>query len=135
MRQKKDNKTKPEQRVNRRKTRDCWVYAKSSLIFTSWLCFFIALVMSYYAAPDTDYGVLRYYGIDVRQFWLTPVTGYLYILLWLSALASYLALMIDKYRSRRQSDNPYYSVLFLLTVNLIWLVYIFVETYNLSPNT
>ncbi len=83
--------------------------------------------MSYYAAPDKDYGVLRYYDIEIRQFWLTPLTGYLYILLWLSALGSYLALMTDKYRSRRRSDAPLGNLIFLLAVNLTWLVYILVK--------
>ena len=73
--------------------------------------------------------MLRYYGIEIRQFWLTPLTGYLYILLWVSALGSYLALMTDKYRRRRRSDNPNYSLVFLLTINLTWLVYILVKAH------
>jgi hypothetical protein len=84
--------------------------------------------MSYYAAPDKDYGLLRYYNVEIRQFWLTPLTGYLYILLWLSALGSYLALITDKYRSRRRNDNPHYHLIFLLAVNIYWLVYILVKT-------
>lgn len=116
-----------DRRQERRKTTDFWSYTKSTLVICSWLLFIIALIMSYYAAPDKDYGVLRYYDIEIRQFWLTPLTGYLYIMLWLSALGSYLALMVDKYRSRRRSDNPHYNLLFLLAINLIWLVYILVK--------
>ena len=80
--------------------------------------------MSFYAAPESNYGVLRYYGIEVREFWLTPLTGYLFILLWLSALGSYAALLIDKYRSRRRVDNPHYNLMLLLIINLIWLIVI-----------
>jgi ABC-type multidrug transport system permease subunit len=83
--------------------------------------------MSYYAAPDKDYGVLRYYDIEIRQFWLTPLTGYLYIMLWLSGLGSYLAMMVDKYRSRRRSDNAQYNLWFLLIINMAWLVYILIK--------
>ncbi|OUR83870.1 hypothetical protein A9Q75_04430 [Colwellia psychrerythraea] len=119
--------TKVKQKIDRRTAADFWSYAQITLVLLSWLLFIIALVMSYYAAPDKDYGVLRYYDIEIRQFWLTPLTGYLYILLWLSALGSYLALMTDKYRSRRRSDAPLGNLIFLLAVNLTWLVYILVK--------
>jgi len=111
-------------RVDRRKETDLWSYAKNITALLSWLAFFVALLMSFYAAPESNYGVLRYYGIEVRQFWLTPLTGYLYILLWLSALGSYAALLIDKYRSRRRVDSPHYNLMLLLIINLIWLIVI-----------
>ncbi|MBU2894780.1 hypothetical protein KO495_15820 [Colwellia sp. D2M02] len=118
--------------VERRKNIDTWVYGKILLALVSWILFLVALIMSYYAAPESNYGVLRYYDIDVRQFWLTPLTGYLYILLWLSALGSYLALMLDKYRNRRKADNPHYHLIFLLVINLIWLVYILYHLHRYS---
>ena len=117
-----DGKSNSEPRIDRRKSPDLWRYTQIALALISWLLFLIALILSYYAAPDHDYGVLRYYGVEIRQFWLTPLTGYLYILLWLSALGSYLALMTDKYRRRRRSDNTNFSLIFLLPVNLTWLV-------------
>lgn len=122
-----DDVAKVDRRAERRKTTDFWSYAQVTLVLLSWLIFLVALVMSYYAAPDKDYGVLRYYDIEIRQFWLTPLTGYLYILLWLSALGSYVALMIDKYRNRRRSDNHSFSLILLLMINLSWLVYILVK--------
>ena len=124
-----DGKSNSEPRIHRRQSPDLWRYTQIALALISWLLFLIALILSYYAAPDHDYGVLRYYGVEIRQFWLTPLTGYLYMLLWLSALGSYLALMTDKYRRRRRSDNTNYSLIFLLTVNLTWLVYILVKTH------
>ena len=124
-----DGKSNSEPRIERRKMPDLWRYTQIALALISWLLFLIALILSYYAAPDHDYGVLRYYGVEIRQFWLTPLTGYLYILLWLSALGSYLALLTDKYRRRRRSDNTNYSLISLLTVNLTWLVYILVKTH------
>ena len=127
MTQNSDEQVKVGRKVDRRTATDFWSYAQITLALLSWLLFLIALVMSYYAAPDKDYGVLRYSGIEIRQFWLTPLTGYLYILLWLSALGSYLALMVDKYRCRRRSDNPQVNLMLLLTVNMTWLVYILVR--------
>ena len=126
MTQKSERHSKSERRAERRKSNDVWGYIQKSVAVISWLLFLIALVMSYYAAPDKDYGVLRYYDVEIRQFWLTPLTGYLYILLWLSALGSYLTLITDKYRSRRRSDNPNFNLMFLLAVNLFWLVYILI---------
>jgi uncharacterized membrane protein len=124
---KNEGKVKEERKKERRQSSDFWTNAKTVLTLSSWLLFLVALIMSYYAVPEKDYGVLRYYDIEIRQFWLTPLTGYLYILLWLSALGSYLALMVDKYRSRRRSDNPHFNLLFLLSVNLIWLVFILLK--------
>jgi len=123
---KKVTKANPEQdsRKERRKNADLWSYATNVIAVLSWIGFLFALVMSYYAAPETDYGVLRYYDIEVRQFWLTPLTGYLYIILWLSALGSYVALLVDKYRSRRRADNPHYNLMFLLLINITWLIVI-----------
>jgi len=118
---------KVEPRKERRHTSDFWGNAKTVITLISWLLFLVALVMSYYAVPEQDYGVLRYYDIEIRQFWLTPLTGYLYILLWLSALGSYLALMVDKYRSRRRTDNTHFNLWFLLIINLIWLIYILIK--------
>ncbi len=108
----------------RRQAGDFWFYFKSSLAITSWFVFIFALIMSFYAAPETNYGVVRYYDIEIQQFWLTPLTGYLYILLWLSALGSYISLLVGKYRNRRRVDHPEYSLIFLLTINLIWLIYL-----------
>lgn len=122
-----DEAQEARQPLDRRKSTDFWYYTKTVLTLSSWLLFLIALVMSYYAAPDKDYGVLRYYDIEIRQFWLTPLTGYLYLLLWFSAMGSYIALMTEKYRCRRISDNPNYSLLFLLIVNISWLVYLIVQ--------
>jgi uncharacterized membrane protein len=120
-------KAKEERRKERRKTTDVWSSAKIIMTILSWFLFLVALIMSYYAVPEKDYGVLRYYDIEIRQFWLTPLTGYLYIMIWLSALGSYIALMVDKYRSRRRSDNPHFNLLFLLSINLFWLVYILLK--------
>tara|TARA_R110000868_G_scaffold276587_5_gene536275 strand:- start:936 stop:1271 length:336 start_codon:yes stop_codon:yes gene_type:complete len=89
------------------------------------ICF--ALIVSYYAAPDSDYGLLRYHNIEIRKFWLTPLTGYLYIVLWLSALCSYFCLILDKYRSRRKSDGKHFNILLLLTITIAWVSFILVQ--------
>jgi len=105
----------------RRKSIDFWFYLARTLAIFSWLAFLTAINISYFVAPETDYGVLRYHNIEVRQFWLTPLTGYLYLVIWFSAAGSYASMLIDKYRSRRHSDNTHYNLYFLLGFNLMWL--------------
>ncbi|GAA5143875.1 hypothetical protein [Thalassotalea piscium] len=111
----------------RRKQMDIWTLILKGSAIISWLLFTFALVMSYYAAPDNQYGVLRYHGIEVRKFWLTPLTGYLYILLWLSALISYVSIILNRFRSRRKTDHKYFNSLLLFIVSVAWIVYILVQ--------
>ena len=106
---------------NRRTSNDFWFCLARVLTFFSWLAFFIAVIIAYFVAPETDYGVLRYHGIEVRRFWLTPLTGYLYLVIWFSAAGIYTAMLIDKYRSRRKSDDSHYNAYFLLGINMFWL--------------
>lgn len=108
----------------RRVHSDIWLKTIQLLTLVAWIIFIIALVVSYYAAPDSEFGVLRYHGISVRKFWLTPLTGYLYILLWISALLSYIALIIHKFRSRRKSDNTRFNIFLLFIVSVAWTLYI-----------
>ncbi|MCW8832867.1 MAG: hypothetical protein OQK09_08760 [Colwellia sp.] len=115
----KSKQSKPSE--ERRISPDFWFYLAKSLSILSWVIFIFALVMSFYAAPEKSYGVARYYDLEIRRFWLTPLTGYLYLVIWASAAGSYTSLLIEKYRSRRNSDNPYHHLHFLLIINLIWM--------------
>jgi len=112
---------------NRRKSPDKWILIVRTLTLVSWTLFIVALGMSYYAAPESDYGLLRYHGIEVRKFWLVPLTGYLYAALWLSALFSYFCLIVHKFRSRRQSDSKKFNLLLLLVVSIAWATYILIN--------
>jgi len=114
----------------RRKSHDAWFYLGRVLALLSWIMFIFALVMSFYAAPEKSYGVVRYHGIEIRQFWLTPLTGYLYLVIWFSAAGSYATMLVERYRSRRQCDNSQYHLYFLLVINLIWLSVILNHTLN-----
>ncbi len=108
----------------RRKSADFWFYLAKTLTIISWLMFLFALIMSFYAAPEKSYGVTRYYDIEIRRFWLTPLTGYLYIVIWSSAAGSYTSQLINKYRNRRYSDISHYHLHLLLAMNLIWMAII-----------
>ena len=108
----------------RRESEDFWFLFARTMSIISWLLFIFALVMSFYAAPEKSFGVARYHDIEIRRFWLTPLTGYLYLVIWFSAAGSYASLLIDKYRSRRQEDIPSHHLHVLLAINLIWLAVI-----------
>lgn len=117
------NKLKKE----RRNRVDIWTYVVRTLAITGWSLFACALIVSYYAAPEVDYGYLRYRNIEIRKFWLTPLTGYLYVILWLSALCSYFCLIFDRYRSRRKNDGKHFNILLLLIITIAWVSYILLQ--------
>lgn len=121
---KKNKKEENIDKIERRKAPDKWIYIARFLAAGAWLLFLFAIIMSYYAAPETDYGLLRYKSISIRQFWLTPLSGYLYLVLWGSAFVSYLYLLIDSFRTRRRSDKKHFNHLFLLTLTITWVVYL-----------
>lgn len=109
---------------DRRKASDFWKLFARLLAIGGWVCFVLALFISYYAAPEQNYGYLRYKHIETREWWLTPLTGYLYMILWFSALSSYLSITIDKFRKRRATDNKHYNVILLLVISIAWSAYI-----------
>ena len=114
----------------RRKSSDFWFSLARALAIVSWVMFIFALGVSFYAAPEKSYGVVRYHDIEIRQFWLTPLTGYLYLVIWFSAAGSYASMLVERYRGRRQNDNTHYNLYFLLIINLIWLSIILNHTLN-----
>ncbi len=111
----------------RRKSKDFWYKTLERLSLFCWSLFIIALLISFYAAPESDYGILRYHNISIRDFWKTPLTGYLYVVLWVSAFFSYLSLMINHYRSRRNTDNRQYNLILLLLICICWVIYIMIK--------
>jgi preprotein translocase subunit SecE len=117
----------PKEKRNRRKSHDIWYYISQTLAIGGWLLFIIALGVSYYAAPEADYGMYRYYGIEIRRFWLTPLTGYLYIVLWVSALSSYFCIIIDHFRKRNGAEKSHFSLILLMLVSMSWIIYILMQ--------
>lgn len=111
-------------KIDRRKSPDKWIYLSRTLALTSWSLFIFALIVSFYAAPDENYGLLRYHGIENRETWLMPLTNYLYIVLWFSAMSSYFCLLLDKYRARRKEDSKHFNLVMLLIIVIAWVTYI-----------
>ena len=113
--------------INRRQAPDKWIYISRFLAVTSWFFFIIALIVSFYAAPEEDYGLLRYKNIEIRDYWLKPLTGYLYISLWLSALISLICLVITNFRSRRAQDSKMFNLILLIITTTAWITYVYTQ--------
>lgn len=111
----------------RRQAPDKWIYTLRIIAVFSWLLFIIAMVVSYYAAPEESYGYLRYKDIEVRESWLKPLTNYLYIILWVSALFSLISLFISSFRSRREQDSKMFNLVLLMITTIAWITYIYTQ--------
>ena len=114
----------PKRNDDRRKTPDIWIYILRGAAVVGWILFTLALVLSFYAAPETDYGLARYHHLALRQYWQRPLTGYLFLLLIFSALSSYLCLILANFRSRRRYDSHYFNMTLLFIISVVWVVYI-----------
>ena len=114
----------------RRNKVDFWAYVVKTLAILGWLLLAFALIISYHAAPETDYGILRYHNIEIRKYWHTPLTDYLYIVLWISALSSFLCLILHKYRRRRKNDGGLFTTILLLVITIVWVCFIFIQVYS-----
>ena len=113
----------------RRKGQSFWVVAFQWFSLIGWLLFTAALVISFYAAPEEEYGITRYKGIYIRDYWVSPLTDYLYWLLWATAAFSILTIVLSRVKSRRTTDNKYYNMVLLLIICLAWIFYIAKHTY------
>lgn len=114
--------------IDRRKSDSLWVRMLRFLSLLGWVIFTVSLVLSFYAAPEQSYGLTRYYDIQVRDTWLSPLTDYLYVLLWGTAVFSLVSIFISHFRVRRSTDDKYYNFWLLLIVCTSWAVYIAIKT-------
>jgi len=114
---------------DRRNGPDFWLLLTRYLSLLGWLLIIVAMVIAFYAAPETDYGLLRYYQLQIRTSWVTPLTTYLYFILWFNALLSIGCIVINRYRSRRSSDSHYFNLVLLLLVSTVWFLYIFSDIH------
>lgn len=110
--------------TNRRISPDKWVVLSRLLAVLSWFGFIAALILSYYAAPDDSYGLLLSKNIPTRDHWLQPLTNYLYLILWLSAVLSFISLSLTKFRSRRHDDSKQFNLILLIITITAWIIYI-----------
>lgn len=84
----------------------------------SWLVFVAALIMFHYARPEIEYGIVKYFGLDVREEWLAQPKNILLLLLYTCAGLSFIGMLLGRVRNRRRSDNHRYNLVMLLLVTI-----------------
>lgn len=100
-------------KVDKRRSNDKWTYFLKGLAIIAWGCFFLACITNYqieYVKTETSLTVL--------------FSKNLYVLIWISAFASYLSLVLAKHRSRRKSDSKNFNMMMLLVVAFTWSSYL-----------
>ena len=109
---------------NRRIAPDKWVYISRALAIFSWFLFIVALIISFYAAPEDKFGILVYKDLVTRDTWVKPLTNYLYLILWFSAFTSFFCLVVTRYRSRRKDDSKQFNMILMLITIAAWVAYL-----------
>lgn len=108
----------------RRKGPDWLCLIVKWIALSAWFVFVLALLISHYASPDLDTGIVRYWDVDIREYWHPRLTIWLVYLLWLSIILSLLSLTVNRLRMSRVTDHLYINVLLLLATStgLLWYV-------------
>lgn len=98
----------------RREGPDFLCRAFKYLAVIAWLLFFAALIVSHYARPEMDSGLVRYLGLDIRDYWRPRLTFWLVYLLWGSVLVSVTSLLLNRMRLKRRGDHLHFNIILLL---------------------
>ena len=97
------------------------------LNIVTWLLLLLVLVLTHYAQPEMDTGLVRYHQIDIRRYWLIDLLYWIKLLLAAALVMVIGNLLIIKRRRRRTADSPYHNqrlLLVLLAVILFFLSFI-----------
>lgn len=109
----------------RRRGPDLLRKAFAWLAVLAWLVFLLAIILVHYARPEMDTGLVRYFGLDLRDTWRPVLTQYLQGLLWLTACLSAISLTLNYLRSRRHSDHLHFNIVLLLLSSSSLLLYLY----------
>lgn len=81
-----------------------------------------ALVVFHYARPEMEYGILRYFGVEVRTNWLTDLRLWYAGLLVCCALISLFSLYINRTRVKHHPHRVRYNLVLLLLISVVMLI-------------
>lgn len=109
---------------NRRKRQTRWILGLQLMSLLGWVLFTFALVMSFFAAPETDYGLVRYHELESKDYWSSPLSDYLFLMLVLIGIFSLFCIYISQQRTRRATDDKYYNFFLLFIISIAWIVYL-----------
>lgn len=111
----------------RRKGPDALVKSMRWLSISAWLLFIICLVITHYASPDMDTGLVRYWGLEIDTEWHPQLTRILLYMLAVCVVLSLLSLLVNRLRLRRRTDHLHFNIILLLLgcssmlLYLLWL--------------
>lgn len=94
------------------------------LAVLGWLLFIACLIVAHYASPEMDTGLVRYWGIEVREDWHPTLTAYLQYLLGTAALVGAASLILNRMRLRRRGDHLHFNTAILLLTSIGILLYV-----------
>ena len=92
------------------------------LTLLCWLVFLAALVAFHYARPEIEYGIIRYFDLNVRSTWLATPKDVLILLLYVCSGLSIFIIFLNRFRARRQSDNLLINLISLLIISISFLL-------------
>lgn len=110
---------------NRRKGPDWLLHALLLLSLAGWAVFVIAMGLSHLAKPEMNTGLVRYWGISIREYWDPKLLPQLIYLLWWCCVISLLSILLNQFRMRRATDRLRYNVIALLLISLGALSYFY----------
>jgi hypothetical protein len=112
-------------RKNRRKGPDWVVQSFHWLSVVGWIILIVSLGLSHLAKPEMNTGLVRYWGVELRDYWEPTLTGQLIYLLWWCCLVSLLSIVLNQFRMRRAADRRQYNSVVLLLISLTALSFFY----------
>lgn len=109
----------------RRRGPDFWINLAKGAAILAWSSFLVALIAFHFARPERDWGVVRYWGLEIRTFWASPWSEGLMVALWVCAGLSAVSLVANRLRSRRKQDHLRFNVILLLITSSCCIVLLF----------
>lgn len=110
---------------NRRKGPDWVVSSFHWLSVIGWVMLIVALGLSHMAKPEMNSGLVRYWGIQIREYWEPTLTGQLIYLLWWCCLVSLCSIILNQFRLRRATDRQQYNSVALLLIAMAALSFFY----------
>lgn len=93
------------QSYKRHKNTDVIVFIIRGLSVFSWGVFILSLILFHYARPEMEFGIMRYFAIEARDYWLAKPKNMVTVLLLLSTLISAIVIFLKQLRAKRHSDS------------------------------
>ena len=102
-------------RIERRQEPDLLQRSFFWLALACWGLFLVAMLAFHYARPEVEYGLLRYWDIDVRTSWKPQMLRVFLYALWSCCGVTLVSVVLNFPRNRRLEDyHIFYFVLLLL---------------------